>query len=524
MSDFTLFLYARRYEILQQTWQHLNLTIAAVLPAALIGIVIGIWLTRQKKWSASVLGFLGILQTIPSLALLGFMLPLLGIGALPAIIALFLYALLPIARNTFTGVEEVSPQVKEAAKGMGLSSWQVLWQVELPLAMPVIFAGVRTAVVISVGVATLCALIAAGGLGEFIFRGIALNNSYMILAGALPAACLALLLDFMLVLVQKRIYQLRPFLGVSVGLILAFAIWSWLDIGRTNQVQLTIGLTSEFMERPDGYHALKETYDLHNLQISEMDAGLTYDALRKGKVDIVSGAGTDGRIAAYNLRVLQDDKYFFPPYYVAPYVNAKTLQKYPQIRQVLNRVAPLLSDSVMRALNYEIDKKRRNPRQIAKDFLAANNFRISTKRRGNADLVIGSKNFGEQYILAEMFKLLIENYTDLSVSLKKGLGGTKICFEALRNGEIDLYPEYTGTAFLVMHQADKATQKRLIKDKNAVYEYVKKKSLEDFNLVWLKPFGFNNSYVLMMREEQAKQLNIESISDLSRYLRPSNTE
>jgi osmoprotectant transport system permease protein len=134
-----------------------------------------------------VLGVAGVLQTVPSIALLGFMIPLFGIGALPAVIALFLYALLPIIRNTATGIREVDPAVRESAWGMGLSGWQVLTQVELPLALPVLFAGIRTAAVINVGVATLAALIASGGLGESIFGGIALNNTAMILAGAIPA-------------------------------------------------------------------------------------------------------------------------------------------------------------------------------------------------------------------------------------------------------------------------------------------------------------------------------------------------
>src|SRR6478736_2797016 len=137
-------------------------------------------------------------QTIPSIALLGFMIPLLGIGPLPAITALFLYALLPIIRNTYTGINEVDENISEAATAMGFSSWQTLIKVQLPLAFPVILAGIRTATVINVGVATLAAYIAAGGLGEFIFGGISLNNTNMILAGAIPAALLAIIFDFLL--------------------------------------------------------------------------------------------------------------------------------------------------------------------------------------------------------------------------------------------------------------------------------------------------------------------------------------
>ena len=149
------------------------------------------------------LGIAGVLQTIPSIALLGFMIPLLGIGPLPAITALFLYALLPVIRNTYTGINGVDPGVREAAVAMGMTAAQRLFRVDLVLAFPVIMAGIRTATVINVGVGTLAAYIAAGGLGEFIFGGIALNNTNMILAGAIPAALLAIGLDFLLSRLQR---------------------------------------------------------------------------------------------------------------------------------------------------------------------------------------------------------------------------------------------------------------------------------------------------------------------------------
>src|SRR5215210_800432 len=190
-------------KLLEQTLAHIGLTFISLFLSILIGIPAGIWITRKKQWSKPELGIAGILQTIPSIALLGFMIPLLGIGAKPAIIALMLYALLPIIRNTYTGINEVNASVTDAARGMGMSQSQILFKVELPLAMPVILAGIRTATVINVGVATLAAYIAAGGLGEFIFGGIALNNSNMILAGAIPAALLAIFFYFLLSKVQR---------------------------------------------------------------------------------------------------------------------------------------------------------------------------------------------------------------------------------------------------------------------------------------------------------------------------------
>ena len=167
-----------------QTLEHIGLTFISLFLAVLVGLPLGILIARKRKLSGTVLGIAGVLQTIPSIALLGFMIPLLGIGPKPAIVALLLYALLPIIRNTYTGITGVDASVKEAATAMGMSKWQILFKVELPLAMPVILAGIRTATVITVGVATLASYIAAGGLGEFIFGGISLNNTNMILAGS----------------------------------------------------------------------------------------------------------------------------------------------------------------------------------------------------------------------------------------------------------------------------------------------------------------------------------------------------
>src|SRR6202008_4471804 len=201
----TLFEFMRQQsdKLLTQTLQHIGLTFISLFLAVLIGLPLGILIARRTRLSGAVLGIAGILQTIPSIALLGFMIPLLGIGAKPAIVALLLYALLPIIRNTYTAITGVDPAVKEAAQAMGMNKWQILFKVELPLAMPVILAGIRTATVINVGVATLASYIAAGGLGEFIFGGISLNNTNMILAGAIPAALLAIIFDFLLSRVQK---------------------------------------------------------------------------------------------------------------------------------------------------------------------------------------------------------------------------------------------------------------------------------------------------------------------------------
>ena len=197
-------------EILELTLEHLWLVGISTLFAVLIGIPLGIVSAHWPVWNKPVLGTANVIQTIPSLALFGFLLPVPWIGARAdrlAILALTLYALLPVIRNTYTGIRGVDASIVEAARGMGLTDSQLLYQVELPLATSVILSGVRIAVVVSVGLATIAAAIGAGGLGEFIFRGLAMVNNELILAGAVPAAALAISADFGLGWLEKR---LRP--------------------------------------------------------------------------------------------------------------------------------------------------------------------------------------------------------------------------------------------------------------------------------------------------------------------------
>ncbi|HEY9801140.1 MAG TPA: ABC transporter permease [Leptolyngbyaceae cyanobacterium] len=206
MQDFFLIKYAP--EILQHTLEHLFLVGVAIAIAIIIGIPLGILITRQKQLRQPILGIANILQTIPSLALFGLLIPVPvigGIGVIPAIVALTLYSLLPIIRNTYTGITGVDPAIREAGRGMGMTDRQLLLQVEIPLAMGVILAGVRVATVISIGIATIAAAIGAGGLGVFIFRGIAVVNNQLILAGAVPAAVIALVADFLIGWLEKRL-------------------------------------------------------------------------------------------------------------------------------------------------------------------------------------------------------------------------------------------------------------------------------------------------------------------------------
>ena len=202
------FMLQNHTEVLELTLEHLWLVGISTILAVLIGIPLGILITRWPPLNKPVLGGANIIQTIPSLALFGFLLPAPWIGERAdriAILALALYALLPMIRNTYVGIKGVDPAVIEAGRGMGLTDRQLLFQVELPLALGVIIAGVRVATVISVGLATIAAAIGAGGLGEYIFRGLAMVNNQVILAGAIPAAVMALLADVSLGWLEKRL-------------------------------------------------------------------------------------------------------------------------------------------------------------------------------------------------------------------------------------------------------------------------------------------------------------------------------
>lgn len=210
--NFLHFLMTNRQQVLDLTLEHITLAGVSTLLAALVGIPLGILITRVPQLSKTVMGSANIIQTIPSLALFGFLLPAPWIGARAgrlAILALALYALLPLIRNTYAGIRGVDPAVVEAGRAMGLTDRQLLVQVELPLASGVIVAGVRIATVVSIGLATIAAAIGAGGLGEFIFRGLAMVNNQVILAGAVPAALLALLADFALGRLERRLGTLH---------------------------------------------------------------------------------------------------------------------------------------------------------------------------------------------------------------------------------------------------------------------------------------------------------------------------
>jgi len=381
------FFVANRREVTSLALQHLLLVAVATGAAAIVGVPVGVLLTRQRWLSKPVLAVANIFQTVPSLALFGFLIPLLGshgIGRVPAIIALFLYSLLPIIRNTFTGILGVDPAVREAARGMGMTDWQLLIQVELPLAMSVIIAGLRVATVISVGTATIAAAIGAGGLGMYIFRGLRMYDNILILAGAVPAALMALAADFTLGLIEKviapetsRRKRLWVLVLMAAGVLILGAALFVISLGRPDD------------QRPS-----------QDVAGSEVSPG--------------------------------------------------------------------------------------------------------------ARVVVGSKDFTEQFILGEIVAQTIETKTGISVERQFNLGGD-LCHRAMLAGNVDAYVEYSGTAFtaILKHQP--------LSDARAVFDQVRSDYGERFNLEVLEPLGFSSTFAILIRGDVARRLNLKTISDAARY-------
>jgi osmoprotectant transport system permease protein len=362
MQGFTEVVQARKGELFSALVEHVQISFTALLFAVMIAVPLAIYLTRQKRAAEWVIGTSAVMQTIPSLALLGLLIPLVGIGKVPAIIALVIYALLPILRNTYTGIREVDSSLLEAARAMGMNSRQRLLKVELPLALPVIMAGIRTAMVLIVGTATLAALIGAGGLGKLILLGIDRNNHALIVLGAVPAAILALFFDFSLRVVERvSTKRSRKAIGIAV------------------------------------------------------------------------------------------------------------------IAAVLLLAMPLFSGPAKK------------------------------------DIVIGGKLGSEPEILINMYKLLIEQDTNLNVELKPSLGKTSFVFNALQSGDIDIYPEFTGTAISTFLK-----EKAESTDRQKVYEQAKQGLMEKYDMMLLPPMQYNNTYALAVPKQTAEQYDLKTISDLKK--------
>lgn len=347
-------------------WEHIEMSMISLLIAVFIAVPLGVFLAMYKKGAEPVIGTTAVLQTIPSLALLGFLIPFVGIGTAPAIIALSAYALMPILRNTYTAIKGVDPALAEAARGMGMNYTQQLLKVMLPLAMPTIMAGIRTGMVLIVGTATLAALVGAGGLGDLIMTGLNRSNNYYILLGAIPAALLALFFDAVLRVTERK----------SSGSTIA-------------------------------------------------------------------------------------------PIFIV----------------VLAAILIVATPNVLRALNVADDAPE--------------------------EIVIAGKIGAEPEIVINMYKLLIEAETDYEVILEPGLGQTDVVFQALMNGDVDGYFEFTGTAITNLLNEEPVSN-----DEQEAFEQARDGMAEEFDLVFLEPMAYQNTYALAITEEMVEETGAETISDL----------
>ncbi len=304
--NFFEFLRQNWSELLALTREHLFLVFVSTAVAVLIGVPLGILLTRRKSLQTPVLGVANILQTVPSLALFGLLIPIPfvgGIGAKTAIIALALYSFLPVIRNTVTGISGVDAKVKEAATAMGMTDWQILRSVELPLALPVILTGIRVAVVISVGVATIAAAVGAGGLGTYIFRGLRQNDNNLLLAGAIFSAVLALLADFALGQIEK-IYSLKNvenktshqrrklvLIGTAALILIFFGLSFWQNSNNSatnSENKIRVG-SKDFTESVILAEILAQMLEKRGLQVErqfELGGNLAHDSLLSNQIDV----------------------------------------------------------------------------------------------------------------------------------------------------------------------------------------------------------------------------------------------
>src|SRR5437899_1795051 len=376
------FLRSNWSDIVAHIAQHVWLVLIATAIAIAIALPLGILITRRQRLRGPLLGIANVMQTIPSLALFGFLIPLPFIGDIgprTAIIALVFYALLPIIRNTVTGILGVDRNVREAAIAMGMTDRQVLFQVELPLAMSVILTGVRVAVVITIGVAIIAAEVSAGGLGEYIFRGLRMDDARLLLAGAVPSALMALIADF-------------------------------------------------------GFSAIERRFD---------------PSARRGR------ASRPLRAVAWAVLLI-----------------GIVMMGYSAWRGIKSRSSPSLS---------------------------------------HGHVTVGSKDFTESNLLAEIVAQMLEA-KNIQVDGVFDLA-ENLTHAALTAGQIDLYPEYTGTAFaaILHHQP--------ISDPKAVYDQVKREYTEKFNLEVSPQLGFDNTFAILVRGEDARRLNLKTISDAAKYAR-----
>ena len=509
INDIWTLLHERGDFFLGLLCEHLEISIFAIIIAILCGGLIGVLISEFQKSARPTLSTINFLYTIPSISMLGFLIPFSGVGNITAIIALTVYALLPMVRNTYTGLTQVDDAIVEAAKGLGSTRMQILMKIKLPLALPVIMFGIRSMVTMTIALAGIASFIGAGGLGVAIYRGITTNNAAMTILGSLCIAILALVLDFLLGIIEKRIqrhhkkdkkkYKILYIIsilvccGISISMILQtktekilriatkpmteqYILGEMLDLlieketdlqieltqgvgGGTSNIQpamengefdlypeytgtawntvlkeeginnedlftslqqryedelsmewvgmygfnntygivvrkeiadqynletysdlqsvanqLTFGAEYDFFEREDGYDALCETYDLQFKDTMDMDIGLKYQAIQQGKIDVMIIFTTDGQLASSDVKVLKDDKQFFPSYLCGNVIRSEVLEEYPELNSIFEKVTGIITDQDMAEMNYAVETEGKEPRDVAKEFLQSHHL------------------------------------------------------------------------------------------------------------------------------------------------------
>lgn len=498
----------RREYLYELLIQHILLSLGAIIIITIIGLGTGIGILHKSKLRRIILGLVNFLYTIPSIAMFGLFIPLIGIGYGNALVVLVIYGLLPVIRNTYTGLSEVDPLLLDAAKGMGATPRQVFLRIRWPLAFPTILSGFRTMVVMTIALAGLASFIGAGGLGQAIYRGINTNNSSLILVGSISVALLALVADLSIGAIEnslklkvKKTEKKNRFVKYFGMLILAALVLfvvlknsshssgkeivvaskptaeqyilgeiisqmiesntdiqvirkfgigggtsnihpailkgeidiypeytgtAWLFVLKKPQInhpdslyaalkaiyakqfklewvcrlgfnnsftlalpeivaqkenirtfselaaksnQFVFGAEFDFFEREDGFTGLNKVYPFHFKNKVELDVNLKFQALENHTVDVINAFSTDSRIRQMNLRVLKDDRLFFPAYQAGIVIRNKTKQKYLELNGLFDRLEGLIDDATMLQLNYEVEIEKKSPGEVAQAFL-----------------------------------------------------------------------------------------------------------------------------------------------------------
>ena len=487
--------------------QHLEISLISIFLAIIIGLSLGLFISEypKNKW---ILTLVNLIYTIPSIALFGFLIPYTGVGNTSAIIALTVYGLLPMVRNTYTGIKTIDKGIIEAAEGMGSTDKQILFKIKLPLALPHIMSAIRNMTVMTIALAGIASFIGAGGLGVAIYRGITTNNMTLIIAGSLLITVLAIGIDLILGQIEKitaitykkpkffRYFKNRKVI-LSIGVICILIIgvfayeenpgntvhiasksyteeyimgeilkqvieantnvhveltagiaggtgtihtglekgdfdmypeytgvaWmsvlkktniydetmfnqleseynhkynmTWLNkygfedtygIAVTKEVadkynlktysdlapysdQLTFGAESDFYAREDGYTPLCEKYGFNFKDTMDLDVSLKYDAVKQNQVDVIDIYTTDGRLQGSDLVILEDDQHFYPSYYGGTVIRQDTIQEHPEVKDAINMLTGKISTEEMRHMNYQVDVEKKDPSDVAHEFL-----------------------------------------------------------------------------------------------------------------------------------------------------------